>query len=350
MSSGISSERFLGLDTAWFVREFGVALQGILGWPILRWLSPRYFTRCVELGGSVFDIVEGKGGVGTVCPATRDAKFLGVVIPEKMVLWSRVKLPALTADELASAVELEAKSLSPFNVEELLWASLPFESIPGGVGTSVAILSKRMVEQHVASLPKDERHASQPEVWLRAPNSHEFLLLHGFGEARRKVQTSQWTRFNWFLAILLLSLLGANSVTPTAKLRLQALQAVEDFERVQRVAAPALRMREQLLQVNEQGRALEVLMDKALAPELILLRLTKLLGDDTYLTSLRVQGNKIAISGQTPNTAVFMQQLGAQAGVRDVKSPLAATKQRGAEREYFTVEFSMEGSESMGGP
>ena len=69
--------------------------------------------------------------------------------------------------------------------------------------------------------------------------------------------------------------------------------------------------------------------------------LTRALPDDTSLISLQMQGSKIRISGQTPNTADLMQKLSAYPGLRDVKAPTAATRPLGVNKESFSLELEL---------
>ena len=88
--------------------------------------------------------------------------------------------------------------------------------------------------------------------------------------------------------------------------------------------------------------------EQSVQPEAVLLGLTKLLPDDTYVSTFQVQGSKVLLTGQTPNGASLMQHLGAQAGVKNVRAPAPTSRQNGADRETFYIEFTMDTSTGGG--
>jgi general secretion pathway protein L len=330
------------MDVPQLRQDVGAAWHLMQDWRFLRWLSPELPTQVALPDGKTIGILEQLGATGSEVRIQTTARFFGLLVPQEMVLWHQMHLPELPPNEEFMAVELEARSLSPFPAEDLVWAYVPARDAALGRTAQIAIASKKIVSKLLNSKAQAEGAATSLEVWVKSPASDAYLLLPGFGESRRRKFTARWRQVNWGLVIVLVLTLSAIAVTPTAQLRLRALQGLEDFSRIQAVANPAMHKREQQMQLDQQGKALSSLMAKALEPEVVLLQLTQLLPDDTFVTTLRAQGGKIVIAGQTPNTAVLMQQLGSQPGVKDVKSPVPATKQRGADRENFTVEFSLD--------
>lgn len=330
------------MDVVQLRQDVGAAWHLMQDWRLLRWLSPALPAQVVLPDGKLTGILEHPGATGSEIRIQNTPKFFGLLVPQELVLWHHMQLPELPPSEEFLALELEARSLSPFPLEDLVWAYLPVRDAALGRTAQIAIASRKIIGRLLDSNAPVEGASANFEIWARLPESTAYLLLPGFGESRRRVFTARWRRINWGLAILLLLTLSAIAITPTAQLRLRALQALGEFSTIQAIATPAMQKREQQMQLDQQGKALKSLMEKALEPEMILLQLTQLLPDDTFVTSLRAQGGKIAIAGQTPNTAVLMQQLGSKPGVKDVKSPVAATKQRGSDRESFTVEFSLD--------
>ncbi len=329
------------MDVARLLQDAGAAWHQMQHWRVLRWLSPALPTQVTLPDGKTTGILEQPGAIGSELGIQTEAKFFGLLVPQEMVLWHQMHLPELPPSEEFLAVELEARSLSPFSAEDLVWAYFTVGDAELGRTAQIAIASRKIISKLMDLKADAEGADANLEVWVKPPDRHAYLLLPGFGESRRRAFTARWRQINWALAIVLLLTLSAIAMTPTAQLRLRALQALEDYSRIQAIANPAMQKREQQMQFDQQGKALSLLMAKALEPEVILLQLTQLLPNDTYVISLRAQDGKISIAGQTPNTAVLMQQLGSQPGVKDVKSPVPATRQRGADREHFTVEFSL---------
>jgi general secretion pathway protein L len=330
------------MDVAQLRQDAGAAWHQMQDWRVLRWLSPALPTQVKLPDGKTTGILEQPGATGSELRMQTEAKFFGLLVPQEKVLWHHMHLPALPPNEEFQAVELEAMSLSPFPAEELVWAYFPRRDEAGRRTAQIAMASRKTISKLIDSKSEGEGASENLEVWVRATEGPTYLLLPGFGERRRRTFTARWRQINWGLAMLLVLTLSAIAVTPTAQLRLRALEAADQYARIQAIAAPALQKREQQMEFDQQGKILMGLMDKALEPESILLRLTLIVPDDTYLSSVRAQAGKVTIVGLTPNTASFMQHLGAQPGVKEVKSPVPSAKQRGAEKEYFTIEFVLE--------
>ncbi len=345
-----TSVRFFGLNLRQLKHDWTIALNQIAHWPVLRWLAPAYVTRITIANGETADYVEKTGRALVKQQETKKVKFFGFLLPDKLVLWHPMVLPKLSADAVHAAIELEVMSLSPFLSDDVVWGHTPLISAQQGNKTHIVIASRKIILQYIASLEPTKSSHDSFEIWVKPPQGHGFLVLDGFGEKKRKRLTVRWRIVNLYLVFLLAAIGLAAAVTPTAQLRLRALQAAQDYEKLRPLAAPAIKQRELLVQLDQQIKVLQVQQEKSLKPELALLRITKLLPDDTYVTSLQVQGSKILLTGQTANTAVLMQQLGAQTGVKDVRAPTAAGKQRGAERETFNIEFTLDPSSLIAQP
>ena len=135
---------------------------------------------------------------------------------------------------------------------------------------------------------------------------------------------------------------AAIAITPTAQLRLRAIEAVRSYDAIAQRTAPLVKQREALLQSVEQlGSLAEVLADR-IEPLRILDKLTQVLPDDTSVQSFKLQGAKLTIVGLTANASSLMQLLGNQPGLRDVRAPSAATRIPGALKESYVIEFTLD--------
>lgn len=342
MTLHTSPALFFGVDLSPWVHEVAVAWRQMQDWRVLRWLSPSFVTHAQAANGLTVALEEQPGNIGRPSRADYTKRFFGVVIPDEMVLWREMQFPLLSDEGAEKAIELEACSVSPFPQSDLAWGHMPIQRHAGMATTRIAIVSRKLISTQMQAQTPAPHTPSNPEVWVQIQADQRYLLIEGFGEPRRRALEKRWRNVNWGLAFLLLMVALAAAITPTAQLRLRALQAADQYAKVQAIAAPALQKREQQIQFDQQGKILMALMDKALEPQDIMLRLTQIVPDDTYLTSIRAQAGKVVIAGLAPNTATFMQHLGAQPGVKEVKSPVPATKQRGAERESFTIELVIE--------
>jgi len=333
---------FFGLDLHQLRSDWAFALSQIALWPVFRWLAPVYATRITMTNGDIADWTEGTDQVTSKRVSTKSVKFMGFLLPEDQVLWFPMTLPNLKADALHSAMELQVSSLSPFLPADMIWSHTPLTSTLDGVRTYVVIASRKIISRYLISVRADQSKPDDYEVWVQAPESRGFLVLNGFGENIRRRLAARWRVVNLCLVFFLVAIGFAAALTPMAQLRFRAIQASEDFAKLQVLAASALHQRERFVQLDQQVKALQAPIEQRLQPELVLLNVTKLLADDTYVISMQVQGSKIVMTGQTPNTASLMQQLGSQLGIKDVRAPYPATKQKGADRETFNIEFTLD--------
>jgi general secretion pathway protein L len=146
----------------------------------------------------------------------------------------------------------------------------------------------------------------------------------------------------WLLLASALLLAAAVLVTPTIQLKLRAMQAVRAYQDVERQLAPVLAQREALVKAQGQQAALRELMGERVEPLAVLDLMTQAVPDDSFVQRLQVQGSKVTLIGQTPNTAALMNKLSGQPLVRDVRSPTASTRSMTAGRENFSIELTLQ--------
>ena len=313
--------------------------------PVLRWIGPRPVVLLQEAQNAegLWEPLQGplmqrRGDVD----AKKSPLFSAIALPEEMVLRKQLMFPKLDEKQLRSAIELQAETLSPFPAADLLWVSGPLLPVgsDGKFAAELVITSRQAVARYLSVRPEKPE---APEVWVRA-GAHltQALVLPGFGEERRlRAQRRGWS---WLLGGggLMLILIGGLAITPTLQLRARALQASAQLERLAEQTKPLLAKREALMAANVQLEALGGLTSNRLDPLTTMLTLTKVLGDDTMLQRLQIEGRNVLIVGQTPDTATMMQQLSAQPGFKGVRAPSAATRPPGAPKEIFQVEFTVQ--------
>lgn len=343
MPTPSSELRLFGLDLSAAAQEIRQAWRNVVGMPALAWLAPRPVIVLREVrgglslwqpqGASVFRR-KGKSaeGVRAECHATE--------LPESLVLRKQLIFPSLSEDQLLPAVELEARGCNPFSPADLVWGHGPIHaaSRPGNVQVELALASRRSVEHLLGAGSQD-----QPEVWVRSTHDAETaFLVRGFGEARRlAAERRAWIRLGVGMGLLLV-LLTVIAITPTLQLRERALQASRESTSLVEQTRPLVAKREALLAADERVQILGRIIGNRLNPLSTMHILTSILGDDTVLQRLQIEGRNVLIAGQTPDTAAMMQKLSAQPGFKGVRAPSAATRSPGSTKETFQVEFTIE--------
>jgi general secretion pathway protein L len=306
-------------------------------WPPFSWLAPQPHVCLLQADGNASRWAGDAPAAGDALKAP----FTAVELPEALRLDCRLQLPAMAPADLHDAVALEVRTASPFDPSDLVWGYRARPAADGAVAVHAVLASRRAVEQHLASCGERLAGRTAPEVWARDDEGRA-VVLQGYGEAARKRRAVRGRWLAYALLLLALVLTGAAAVTPTMQLKLRAMQAAIATQEVETRMAPLLAQREALVRTQGDLDALRGLMAEHVEPLAVVDLLTRLIPDDTFVQRLQVQGAKVTISGQTPNTAALMNTLSGHPDVRDVRSPAAATRAMGGSgRENFTIELNL---------
>ena len=304
--------------------------------PPLTWLTPSPSVHLLQADGGESLWPSGRRRQA----AARDgasARFVAVELPADEVLECALTLPPMAAADRHDAVALEVRLASPFDPAEQVWGWR--EATDGQV---TALLAPRgAVQARLAAEADRIGRRGPPEVWA-FDRQGQPVVLQGFGEAARERHAVRGRRMGGALLTLAVLLLAAGLVTPTVQLHLRALQANRAYDEVQRQLGPVQVQREALVKAQGQLAALREQMAERVEPLAVLDLMTQAVPDDSFVQRLQLQGSRLTLTGQTPNTAALMNRLSSQSLVRDVRSPSAATRGMTAGRENFTIEMSLQ--------
>ncbi len=309
----------------------------------LVWLTPSVPVILVQADGS--DAVWRDGAPASGTAAAASASCVAVEVPDDLLLRRQLTLPALSDADLAGAIELDVQSVSPFGPSDVVFGHDARANADGSVQVEVAIASRRQVEQFLATqsdrLARVQPKVQTPEVWARSARNTA-IVFRGFGEEARQQAGRKKLWGAYAMVFCAIVLLGGVLLTPTAQLRLRAVEAVNAYDKAVAVARPVVAQREELLKTTEQLNALAEILQGRIEPLKVIERLTHALPDDAALQTFKLQGNKVTIVGQTGNSSALMQVLSEQPGIRDVKAPTAATRMPGTAKETFVIEFALD--------
>ncbi|MBB6576799.1 general secretion pathway protein L [Comamonas odontotermitis] len=341
-----TDSRFFGLDLNQLKADVLKTWQKAPQWPPLSWLRPEQALTLVPTQGDPVVVWES----GSPAPdGKRAPEFWAVEIPESMVLRKTLQLPALDPQDCASAAQLEVQAISPFAAADVLWGYAELSRSSQAVRMQLVLASRTQVEPYIQSkiaerqqtLAENAKPLLQPEVWVFAPQRQP-IVIHGFGEGARAAAGRKKLMLNAVGVGVAALLCIALALTPTAQLRLRAIEAVHAYEGMAAKTTDVVGKREQLMQSADKVAALSELLAERVDSVKVLSMLTKILPDDTALQSARVQGNKVTLVGLTENSSTLMQKLSNEEGVKDVRAPSAATRLAGANRESFTIELTLD--------
>ena len=344
MSIATSDLRLFGLQLPALWQDVRQAWGKLFGLPAFAWLAPRPAVLVYEAEGSqALWQAAGAGLFGHQHPtsAHQAAPYAAIQLPEALVLRRLLALPRRAPAQRRAALELQARALSPFAPDDLVWA---FAEAGAGAGATpraeLVLASRRAIASHVAGMVPAP--AVAPEIWVRTgQDAARAMVLPGFGEARRRQAERRSAGWCVLLAAIACALALALALTPTLQLRQRALGAVAAWVGLVEKARPAVAEREALVAVEGQLRALGQIMGERVSPVRTLQTLTQLLPDDTVLQRLQIDGSRITLVGQTPDTAALVQKLGSQPGFKDVRAPTAATR-TGTGKEVFQIELTLQ--------
>lgn len=326
--------RLFGLDLGALWQAYRAGWAEALQWPLFAWLNPADPVRLLQADGRESVWRAGRRLAG----GWRAPRFVAVELPEDLVLRRVLTLPDLPLAEVQEAVALEARSASPFPPEDLASGYRVHRLAGGPLEVEIALASRRQIEGALRAAAPRLRGRS-PEVWAGGAKP---VVFEGYGAPLRLRQAARRRAGLLVLLGLAAALVAAIAVTPTAKLRLQALQANAAHEQLRAATAPQVRLRDQLVSARAQVQAIGQVL--AARPDAlpVLALVTRLLPDNTFLLRLELRGQTVRLTGQTDNAANLMQILGDHPGLRDVRAPTAATRPAGATKENFTIEFTLD--------
>ena len=337
--------RFLGLDVSQWPRQWRAAGALLLRAPVLRGLLPQAPVALRDDDGSTSAWLLAGGVARPMAGEAPAAAARAFRLPAGRVLERQLALPPLTGADLDQAVRLDVAAATPFGAEQTVFGHAVRSASAAVTQLDIAITSRQQIEQALRAAGFDP--ADPPEVWAvpaaAAPGQPiRPIVLRGFGEAQRQRQVRGGLVRRLALLGLLLALLAGLFVTPTALVRARAQQAQRAFAALQQQAAPQLVQREALMQQLLRVQAIDQLLGQQLALPPVLGLLTRTLPEGAWLTSLRVEGNKLVINGQADDAAALVQALAAEPGAHDVRLASPATRGAGAAKETFIIELYLD--------
>lgn len=262
-----------------------------------------------------------------------------ILLPDSMVLSRVLTLPGAAEANINTVVALEAKASSPFPEDDTAYGWSITGRNDETIQVKLAICARSAVMEYLAAHYQTHDH-TEYEIWAGLDGA--MLVIPGFGETRRHQRyRGELVRIGRQLALLCVVLIA--SVALAAGLKYLEMKRVEsNYEEVRRRAATAVDLRETLSQGNRTVDAANELIGRQVDfyPELV--RLSSLLGDDTWLTQLELRSGEFKINGQSPDAAAVMQKLTDEPVYSDVNAPAAIRKSRRGNVERFVLEINFD--------
>lgn len=330
----------LGWRELWAVLRHPWA--GAQGWPWVRWLTPVEIVARLGPGGERQSWKVGLDGQMARAESKNAARWIALVLPQSIVLYRSITLPAaLEQAQIRRAIELEAFTSNPFAEQDLCWNYVADPAAAGQAVRMQLIMASRgqvarYLQEQAALLPPDTQ---PPEIWAPLAADGGYVVMPGYGEAARQAHQRRGRALHLLALGLLALMLACIAVTPTLQLRARAIEAVHAYDTLHQQASQVVASREALVGATGRIAQIETLERDNAPPARIIDALSASLGDDTYLTALRIEGARVVLDGQTTNAAQLMQELGRQPGILEVTAPVPATRPFGSGKDNFKIEF-----------
>ena len=310
--------------------------------PILTWLTPDFPVRVLMADGGE---ALWRGG-RQVDESGKKIHFEAIEVPDALLLRKSIPLPPMHVGEAARAIELEALSASPFPVHDLVWEYKMGGRNKGEQNSArvveLVLCSRTQVNAYFETNKHRLKHPAQVgEVWAYASDGAP-MVLKGWGELARAKRETLYRRMAYALIAAFLSIGVAIAATPTAQLRLRAIEATHAYEGMQRQTGELVGQREVYMRSLERLGVVRSVLSERAEPVRLMDTLTRALPDGTYLHNMTVQGLKVTLQGFTPNAAALMQSLGARAGFKEVRAPTAAVRNPAGTADTFVIELQLD--------
>ncbi|MEE4144976.1 MAG: hypothetical protein V2I26_09260 [Halieaceae bacterium] len=280
---------------------------------------------------------------GAVCSGQADAACAAILLPDDLVLSKQISLPQQAESELDSMLELEVRASSPFGAADTCWGWAVVGRDDAVIRVALAIVSASATMAFLGR--KYDIHDSRArEVWAQAAGV--MVVLQGFGEGLREQRYRrrllQSAGLLAVIAVLLLAMAGAAALFKGVELqRMEAMLAATTRE-----AAEASRLKTLLAVSSETIGAANEVVARYPNPHAEIARLTRLLGDETSVSSFSMAGQDIRLRGRAADAALVMQQLTDEAGYGEVQAPQAFSRvSDGQEQFYLNIRVAGEVAE-----
>lgn len=258
------------------------------------------------------------------------------ILPDDIVLLKSLRLPLAVEVELAQVIHLEVLASCPFAVEEATYTWTADQNGDDFIDVQVAMARQADID---TCLRENAIDKSSTEIW--AMTGSGVACFEGEAVERREGRYKKrlLTTAIFVLASYLL-LLFAPAVISTAR-ALQAEKVEQQYVQLKQSSEKAVSLKESLARKNVVLAEVETLITENPSLLPLLSRLTNLAEDDVWFRNVRLDKNKLQLTGYATNAAEFMQLLSSEESFQQVKQRGGIRKDRASGQEVFTVEMQL---------
>lgn len=250
----------------------------------------------------------------------------GRLLAEDDVLLRRTRLPVLKADELRQAIELEARSSSPFPWASTLYGYTIVHAPDGWLDIEIALTRRRTDLD--GSLPPYAQGCTGP-------------IPMGHAQAR---QSPSWYRDGWTLTLLAALALVAfiGMLTPTLLMRADVRAGNEALARLSAATAPLQTQRDELLRLQQDLEQIQAYARIHPIPLALLDDITRAIPDGSWLIKMELKHGHLTLDGYADDSGVIVSALERIPGLKDVHLGSGVTRNPGNGKEIFRIDARLD--------
>lgn len=237
-------------------------------------------------------------------------------------------LPPMSLRELEAAARSLIAQQAPFLLEDLR-AGWRLTAVPGGwrldwYATHASLLERRRAGRALSAWFREGETVvplfdEAYPAWRRLRRREDAAMIAALGAA----------------AFLLLAV----ALTPLVQQRSAIVRAQIASVDALRRTEPARQALESLRDTANTAQSLQRLLDRRIDVGLVLDRLAAILPDGAWLDRFELSGDTVRLTGIAPDVAALMAELGKDPHIRDVRTPVATTRDPSTGKERFTIEL-----------
>ena len=262
--------------------------------------------------------------------------FEAVLLPAEAVLERHLRLSArITGENLLAALRLEVETVSPFPPEETRWGWKTLSCDGTQQHILLVVASAQHIQRHLDAQHRNTTPA--PEVWASIGSG--YVILRGFGEARRAQALTRSLQRTGALAALAVLLACVLLLTPALSARQQTVAANALAAALTQQAAPELKLREELTALHGLQETLRQHFDGQADLPALLDRLTAATPDSVWLARLEYTPDGLKLTGFADDAGAYLKILQAQSGFRNVRIPSSIMRDPRTKKERFDIQL-----------
>ncbi|MES9971169.1 MAG: PilN domain-containing protein [Candidatus Thiodiazotropha sp.] len=273
------------------------------------------------------------------------ASEIRLCLEPKKYLFKKVTLPIETEENLREVLAFEMDRQTPFNIDQVYYdyvvntrdkqnRTLDITLILAPID-KISLALKQLEENRVrisAISPCEEINANLNEVNLLPPE-------------KREKPHKRYRLLNLALFLLLMLMVIVSLMLPLWQKSSVLKQLQSELDEYKSKATQVAALREQVTSARSENRFLEEKKITSKPVLEILLELTLLLPDDTWVSNLEVRENNVHIHGQSTASASLIPILETSKLFQDVsfRSPVTRNKKNNTERFHISAELTAKG-------